>query len=284
MGGSLRVGNVEILSLTDGEIPFPMTLDQLFAGVTALQWEPYQRRYPEVFAAPNIWRAHWGCHLIRSLGHTILVDTGIGPHPAPLLGGMPGRLMEELTANSVRPAEIDTVFITHAHPDHVGGNLTADKELRFPEAQYAMSRTEWDGLATLAAGLQQAAGITYMDETMTPLGTLDALRLLDGETALTDEITAIDTPGHTPGHMSLLVSSGGERACIVGDTIVHPAMVTEPDWPFGFDFDTDRARDTRKHLLDRLEAEGRTIVGCHFPSPGYGKILRLEGRRYWQAL
>jgi glyoxylase-like metal-dependent hydrolase (beta-lactamase superfamily II) len=115
------------------------------------------------------------------------------------------------------------------------------------------------------------------------LESFDAVNLLEGETALTDEVTAIATPGHTPGHMSLLVSSGGQKACLTGDAIVHPAQITEPDWAPRMDFEPDVASQTRHALLERFEAEGLTVVACHFPRPGFGQVVRLEGRRYWQA-
>ena len=284
MGGSLKVGNVDILSLTDAESDFPVPLDQLYPGTNLDQWRPFYDRYPETFGGPDKWHSHWGCHLIRSQGRTILVDTGIGPNPPALLGGRPGRLPEELKANGISPEEIDTVFITHGHPDHVAWNLVDGTAARFPRARYVMHRDEWEGLEKLDAIFVQVANTTYIHQTATPLRGLGVLDLLDGEKALTDEVTAIPTPGHTPGHMSLIVSSGGERACITGDVIVHPAMITEPDWAFGFDFEADKARESRKALLERIEAEALTIVGCHFPSPGYGRIVRLEGRRYWQSL
>lgn len=84
--------------------------------------------------------------------------------------------------------------------------------------------------------------------------------------------------------MSLLISSGSERAIIVGDAIAHPAQVEHPDWGFGFDFDGETAQKTRGQLLDRIEAEGLILTACHFPEPGFGRVVRLEGRRTWQAL
>jgi glyoxylase-like metal-dependent hydrolase (beta-lactamase superfamily II) len=124
----------------------------------------------------------------------------------------------------------------------------------------------------------------FVQETLTPLEALGVLDLADGERSLTEEITTLHTPGHTPGSMSLLIASGGERAIIVGDAIAHPAQVEHPDWGFSFDFDGETALRTRNQLLDRIEAEGLTMTSCHFPEPGFGRVVRLEGRRYWQAL
>jgi glyoxylase-like metal-dependent hydrolase (beta-lactamase superfamily II) len=89
---------------------------------------------------------------------------------------------------------------------------------------------------------------------------------------------------HTPGHTSVLIGSGDERALIVSDALLHPAQITEPDWDFFVDMDPPTCHQTHRHMLDRMEAEGMTMVGCHFPEPGFGRIVRLEGRRYWQPL
>jgi len=181
----------------------------------------------------------------------------------------------------VRPDEIDLVFFTHLHPDHVGWNLTEDGRPRFPNARYTVHRADWDTFQL--AEVQQAFPFSYVDETLTPLQALGMLDLLDGEHTLTPEVTAIPAPGHTPGHMALLISSAGEKALLVGDAMATPAQVTEPDFKFLFDGDPDAAVATRKSLLDRIEADGMRLAGCHFPTPGWGHIVRLEGRRYFQA-
>ncbi len=121
---------------------------------------------------------------------------------------------------------------------------------------------------------------------VTPLAKLGVLDLLAGDANLTQEVTAICTPGHTDGHMSVIVSSAGKRAMITGDVIGHPHDVTEPDWlrhP-AFEHDSVVASQTRRAVLDRIEAEGMTIAAGHMPEPGFGRIVRLEGRRWWQPL
>src|SRR2546425_3984349 len=95
---------------------------------------------------------------------------------------------------------------------------------------------------------------------------------------------SIPTPGHTPGHMSLAIVSGGQRALIMGDVAIHPAQVTETDWSALFDMDQQLAAQVRRQVLDRIEAEHTTLVACHFPEPGFGHLVRVEGRRYWQGL
>jgi glyoxylase-like metal-dependent hydrolase (beta-lactamase superfamily II) len=286
----LSVGNVEVLALTDGEGDFPFPLSQLFPSVSAQDWVPFRQRYPELFSGPDTWRNHYGCYVLRSQGRTILVDTGIGSKTTnpgminTLAGGVDGRLIAELQAAGVRPEDVETVFFTHLHPDHVGWNLVqggANPRATFPRARYVMHQADWE--AFKRPEVQASFPFTFWEETLGPLETLGVLELLAGERALTSEITAIPTPGHTPGHMSLALVSGGQRALIMGDVAIHPAQVTEPSWSVLFDMDQALAARVRQQFLDRVEAEGATLVACHFPAPGFGRLVRLEGRRYWQG-
>jgi glyoxylase-like metal-dependent hydrolase (beta-lactamase superfamily II) len=110
------------------------------------------------------------------------------------------------------------------------------------------------------------------------------MELMAGEHPLTRELTALPTPGHTPGHMSILIASQGERALILGDVAHNPAQVHETDWVSRADMDPEQTKTTRRALMERLEREGMVVAAGHFPAPGFGKIVRLEGRRYWQVL
>ena len=88
MASKLTVGNVEIVALTDAEGPFPFKLSQVFPTAKAAQWEPFRKRYPQLFVDADTWHNHYGCYLVRSRGRSILVDTGIGPGPVEILGGL----------------------------------------------------------------------------------------------------------------------------------------------------------------------------------------------------
>ena len=262
----------------------------LFPTVPADAWAPFRQRYPELFNGPDIWRNHYGCYLLRSQGRTILVDTGLGskatnPGAVNLFGGgIDGQLLAELHTAGVRPEEVDTVFLTHCHPDHVGWNLSqggTGPRPTFPRARYVVHQTDW---ATFKQPKVQAeTRFSFWEQTLGPLETLGVLDLLPGERALTSEITAIPTPGHTPGHMSLVIVSGGQRALIMGDVAVHPAQVTETDWPMAQDMDQPLAAQCRREVFDRVEAEHMPLVVCHFPGPGFGHLVRVDGRRYWQG-
>ncbi len=124
----LTVGNVEILVMHDAESALP--LDQTFPDVPPDAWTPYQQRYPEAFNGASNLRVHFECYLIRSQGQTILVDTGLGSNAtnpgtvAAFGGGNDGRLLAEFQSAGVPAETVDTVFLSHLHPDHVGWNLS----------------------------------------------------------------------------------------------------------------------------------------------------------------
>ncbi len=288
--GTLTVGNVEILAINDGEVDFPFPLTDIFPSVPAEAWAQYQERYPEVFAGPTTWHAHWGGYLIRSEGQILLVNSGIGSSTSNpgvvnnMNNGVDGNLLAELRSAGVAPGDVNTVFFTHLHPDHVGCNLTQEgNRLRatFSGARYVVHQADWEAFSSQE--VQDLFPFPYWNETLGPLEGLGVLDLLTGEQALTSEVTALPTPGHTPGHMSLLINSGGERAVVLGDVAIHPAQVTEDDWHFAFELDQPQANRTRREFFDRLEQEGLTVAACHFPAPGFGRIVLIEGRRYWQG-
>ncbi len=109
--------------------------------------------------------------------------------------------------------------------------------------------------------------------------------LFEGEHHITDEVTTLPTPGHTPGHHAILISSQGQKAMIVGDVLHTKAQVYEPSWTAGVDVDKEASRRSREALLDRAENEGYVVAAGHFhPTDHIGKVVREEGRRYWQAM
>ena len=288
--GRLTVGNVEIVGLTDIVVDFPLSLSQMFPDVPPQAWAPYVERFPDSFPTQNTWRGHFGGFLIRSDGRTILVDTGMGSNntnPGPVAmftGGVDGRLLEAIREEGVGLEDIDTVFFTHLHPDHVGWNLSSPnggpKTATFPNARYTVPQADWDTFKD--PEMQSHFPFSFWDETLGPLESQGVVDQISGEYALTSEISAIPTPGHTPGSTSLVITSGGEHALLVGDVTVNPAQISEPDWVLSFDMDPTVAIESRKRMIDRSEADDAVLIACHFHT--YGRVIRTEGRRYWRGL
>jgi len=274
----IRVGNVEITSLSDGTIDFDLC--NFFPTIPQDDWNPYESHLTEEHKV----RFNLGSYLIRSDGRTILVDTGLGPKPADALEAPWGQLMRDFQANGVRPDEVDMVVMTHLHRDHVGWNMTSrDGKYvpTFPRARYWVSVKDWDACHVPEVQPQRFPNAPTC---VWPLAELGLIEWMKGEHTLTRELTALPTPGHTPGHMSIMITSRGERAIVLGDIVHSPAQLHETDWVSRADMDPELTRQTRRAVLERLEREEIIVAAGHLPAPGFGRIVRLEGRRYWQGL
>lgn len=286
-----RVGNVEILALSDGSIRF--TPDDFFPSVPAEAWDQYREYFtPEGEMIMNL-----GCFLLRSEGRTILIDTGLGIDTGHLETLDKGKLLTDMEAKGVGRGEVDIVGITHLHIDHVGWNFlyddggadasSSDSEVErsgepqatFGNARYWVNNADWR-VFTRGALRKRA----YIPAQVLPLQEQDILELFEGERQMTGEVSTLPTPGHTPGHTSFLIASQGERAVITGDAIHSRAQAQETHWSPRADSKPDVSAESRKNLLERIENDNAMLISGHFPAPGFGTLVRLEGRRYWQAV
>ena len=224
-----------------------------------------------------------GSFLLRTDAKTVLVDTGLGEGSDGLEDAISGLLLGDMKAKGVGPEEVDMVVITHLHQDHVGWNLARDHDRyrpTFPNARYWIPKADWK-VSTRRAGMSMFSHIRHQ---VIPLEDLGLLELIEGEQALTTELTALPTPGNTPGHTCILVSSQGERGVILGDAAHLPAQLEKTEWSPRVDSDPERSRETRRTLVERFDRDASMIMSGHFPSPGFGRLVRLKERRYWQAL
>src|ERR671911_478472 len=209
----------------------------------------------------------------RLVGGSVLDSIEVGRVEITALTDMEGAFFGlDQIFPGVAPDDVDTVFLTHLHGDHLGWSVRPDGEPVFPEARYVTQAAEWEISAP------------YLGRAIARLDERGVLELLDGEEPVGEELTAIPTPGHSPGHNSLLVSSQGQQALVSGDAIVHPAQATEPTWNVHFDMDKEQAARTREMLLAWLEADGIVVAAGHIPGSGFGRIARDAGGRYWQTL
>ena len=213
----------------------------------------------------------------------MLVDTTIPGTVVLMFCGTQGNLLGELVSAGYQLGDIDTVFLTHLHLDHVGWNMTQSGGLgtpTFPNARYIGNEADWAAFNTPKD--KEIFGFPWWEDTVAPLKKAGVLDLVTEETKLNSELTITPTPGHTPGSMSLKINSSGESAFLMGDVIPGPAQVTETDWVFRFDMDSEQAGRTRREILDRAERENAAIAICHHS--GFGRVVQESGKRYWQAL
>lgn len=273
----VTVGNVRVASFSDGKLEFDLC--NFYPSIPKENWA----RYPEDLTPDHKVSLNLASYLVRSQGSTILVDTGMGPVPEDAPESSWGELLHNFEAAGVRADEVDVVMMTHLHRDHVGWNMVSDNDRYlpvFPNARYVLSRKDWE--ATRMP--EYAERFPTASTKLWPLEELGILDVVEGEHAINGELTALPTPGHTPGHMSVLITSQGQKGVITGDALHSPAQVQEWEWCSRADLDPDQARASRRKLVEEAEREGTLIAAGHFPAPGFGRVVRLQDRRYWQAL
>jgi glyoxylase-like metal-dependent hydrolase (beta-lactamase superfamily II) len=266
------IGDLELHPLADA-VGLLAEYRDLYPDVAADSWEPYRKLYPDLFAGAS-WRLPCTCYLVRAGDANVLVDTGAGPPghwdwAVEREGGLPGAL-ERL---DVGRDEVDVVFLTHLHIDHLGWNADGDGAVYFPRARYVVHR---DALA-FARTRPELPHIRRCVE-----GLLDRFHKLTGDMELVPDVTAIASPGHYPGHMSLRLASGGREAVLLADVAVHPALLHEPDWQYVSDLDPSTAADTRRALVPEL-VDRDVLVACgHYPGTGIGRVVTSDGRVIWK--
>jgi glyoxylase-like metal-dependent hydrolase (beta-lactamase superfamily II) len=269
----ITVGNCEIVSLTDLEMQFPWSM--FFPGLKEEDYEAYRAIYPACYGEGRF-KTDAGAYAIRSAGKTIVVDTGLGPGPHPWLAGANGKLADDMRRKGIELDSVDIVVHTHLNGDHVGWNMIDGKPTCPNAAYYAPDADVTFFEADLAANQQM--------QQVLPLREIGKLQTYSGETALTEDVTIIPTPGHTPGHSSVLVVSSGDKAMIMGDVAHHPMQLDRTEWSPAFDVDGTAAAATRATVTDRLEGENIIAAFCHFPGEGFGRVARENGRRVFRGL
>ena len=274
---SVQVGNAEIVSLSDGHIHFSPS--DFFPSVDPSEWAPYSDQLTE----DGLIHMNVGSFIIRAGDDIALVDTGLGEGDHPFDNSEWGLLAADMSSKGISPDEVNKVVITHLHRDHVGWNMVEKDGVPtpfFPNAAYHIPKTDWN-VFTRRAGMSIFA---YIAQKVTPLMELGAIEFIEGESPIGDHITALPTPGHTPGHTSVLVSSAGESAVILGDAAHIPVQAHHTDWSPKADTNSRLSRQNRAELFDRMEQDHSLVVSGHFPQPGFGRLVRVSGRRYWRAL
>ncbi|MBO0714346.1 MAG: MBL fold metallo-hydrolase [Acidimicrobiales bacterium] len=258
----MNVGDLEVLAVWDGAAKMPAT--QAFRGTTEEMWAPHRR-----FLDPDgMFVIEVGGFLVRGGGdRVVLIDAGIGRFDSPVFQG--GRLLENLAAVGVAPGDVTDVLFTHLHFDHVGW-ATEQGEIVFPNATYRCDAADW------------AHFVGHDDRTTGKLQPIEGrLSTFEGSGTILPGIDTMAAPGHTPGSTIMVLSSGTERALLLGDVVHCPVELLEDEWAGMGDVDPDLARRTRVALARELEGTDVPVAAAHFQGMQFGRLLSAQGRRSW---
>jgi glyoxylase-like metal-dependent hydrolase (beta-lactamase superfamily II) len=270
----MDIGDIKMTWIPDG-VHHVRALEQ-FRGGNQEIWNHHAEYIDE-----NDWLVmSIGALLVSTAGKNVLVDLGFGPravtdlsqlvpgHHGDLIGG---ELINSLKTLGVTPGDIDGVVISHLHPDHIGWASTVENDGYrtpiFTHADYFVGANEWNFWSS-AAG-ERGAPLPEELEIMAR-----RLTLLDGTKTPFPGLDAMPTPGHTPGHLSFVISSGEQRALILGDAVHCPAEITETELEFAFDVDPAMNRRTKEMISKELEKPHTHMVGGHFPDAVFGRLIK----------
>ncbi|MFF3903207.1 MBL fold metallo-hydrolase [[Kitasatospora] papulosa] len=235
---SVQVGPYTVTALPDGEGPFFSPRSEAFPGVTAEQWAAADRFDPGALDDGGRWWLRFRAFAIRSDRGVTLVDAGIGPADGPAASWAP--------VPGVLPASLAAAGGARARPF-------------FPNAAYVLQQAELDAIEEVNPQLRSTV--------IEPLRRAGQLRLLDGDTSLRGGERVVATPGHAPGHQSVLVASGRDQAVVTGDLLVHAIQLLHPEIAYAHEMNPERARESRRQVLLRPSAGTFHLATPHLTEP-----------------
>lgn len=277
-----KVGDFNAMVVSDGTLSFPANFFVPNADpseVTSVLAEHFLST-EDVFA-------HLNALYVETDEHKVLIDAGAGN----AFGPTAGHLIENLGTAGIAAADVDTVILTHAHPDHIGGILDAEGQLRFPNAQFYISQAESDfwladtvEIPTSLIDEETKAGfIAAAKADLSAIGDRTTLFTMGDE--VIPHIQAVDSAGHTPGQASFLITSGEDSLLSTGDVFFSdPLNLENPDWEVAFDADPEQGIMARRELLETVTDERRLLLVPHMPFPGLGHVRTQEDAYGWEPI
>ena len=268
------LGKFEVTALSDGTTALPV--DQLLTQTTPEQVK-------KALAANYIsmpYEVNFNAFLINTGDKLVLIDTGAGA----LFGPNLGKMIDALKASGYTPEQVDEIYITHMHPDHIGG-LVANGKAEFPNAIVRADKREGDFWLSQAnldkAGKDDKGFFQGAQAALKPYVDSGRYKPFDGAAELLPGIKAVSLPGHTPGHAGYMIESDGQKLLAWGDVIhVGAVQFAQPTVTIHFDADNKSAEASRLKLLADAAKQGYWIAGAHLSFPGVGHIRAAGNNSY----
>ncbi len=256
----MQIGDLEVIPVNDGEGKLSSSY------IPKLDWDLHR----DLLDDEGNFEINLACFLIRNGKQNILVDAGLGPVTFPPFRG--GDLPANLAKAGVQPDDIDLVLITHLHVDHIGW-LVQDGKPYFPNATVRFGEKDLDQFIRAEKPDQFAVPIVEALE--------GRIQTVDGDGEVAPGVNVLNTPGHTLGHISVVASSGTQRAFMLGDAVTCPAQLEDAEWTAMSDIDPELAIRSRDALYKELEGTQDVAAASHFPDLRFGRVLLGEGKRYF---
>lgn len=263
-----KVGDIEVTAVHDGFAPRPLE-----GLVRNAELPDVKKAMEQAFLPSDVLPITFTALVLNTGGRLIVIDTGNGDNGAPTSGAF----RSNFRAAGFDPAKVDTVIISHFHGDHISGLRLKDGTAVFPNAEVMVPAPEWAYWMDDAKMAQAPEGLKgNFQNVRRVFGPIAKdVKPYEGGKELAPGITAVAAPGHTPGHTAYMLSSGNKTLMVVSDITNHPALfVRNPDWAAVFDMDGDKARETRRKILDMAASERTQLSFYHAPFPGTGHVAK----------
>ncbi|MEK6245771.1 MAG: MBL fold metallo-hydrolase [Pseudomonadota bacterium] len=277
--GGRRIGEIEIHRVLEMVMPFDRRA--FFPNTSDEAWAPHRSWLEPDALDPksDALLFPMQSYVVRTAHHTVLIDSCVGndkhrPNRAPWHRKTDDTYLRGLESLGIGPADIDYVFCTHLHADHVGWNTRLESGRwvpTFPNARYIFSKKELESWRDVG---HKNFARTPLEDSVLPIIAAGRADLVANDFALDDQIRLESTPGHTPDHVAIAIESAGESAVMCGDLMHSPVQCLHPEWAPWPDWDAELASRTRRAFLERYCDTPTLVCTAHFPLPSAGRVVR----------
>ena len=271
----LNLGNAEVTVISDG----PLSLGDPKGTFTGVPEDEMRKMLTDNFLSPTSIVLEQNSPIVNAGDKLVLFDTGLGSTKG--FGPTTGRQQKSMNEAGIKPADIDAVVFSHAHPDHVGGVVDDNGKPLFPNAQYYMAQSDlefWTDEGKNNGPLKDFIAIARKNL----LPVRDRIVFYKDGQEFLPGIQAMSAPGHTVGHTIFMITSDGKSLAYLADLTHHPILLLEkPRMEFSYDTDPKQAANSRVKMLEMLAANKIAVMAYHYPWPGVGHVVKNgEGFHY----